>query len=341
MPKLTKNQFSLPAWQYQNELRNIDQNKRLTSTNVYVPARVDFIGGWTDTPPYFFDHPAAVLNTSIDCLGIKITINYAPNFTLIYNNKNQRKNLPVLTTLQFLKINQPKIKIKIINSIPRGSGLGGSSLLACGLLKALFNYYSIGISDLKLTNYTLEIEQMMGSGGGWQDQIGGLYPGIKLIRTAPQRPCFYRIRQLPDSHLEKLCLLIDTDIRRKAAHILYSIREKYLQKDPATIATLAQIQKNALLGWKFLQTKKYLDFGRLVSTSWQSICQIESASRLKLVNTIEKTIGQDLAGLKISGAGGGGFVLVILKNSHCEQKIIRLLKKELGRNTKIYQPKFI
>jgi galactokinase/mevalonate kinase-like predicted kinase len=345
------------VWTYGDDLKDILIKKQKNQTiNVYLPARFDFIGGWTDTPPYYFDNPATVINATLDLgegikighsnMAIQIKIEPANNFQYLHHNKNVNKDelIIIKSILKFLKLKNPKIRININNIIPRGSGLGGSSLLASGIITGIFSYY-LGIEKTKkmlgkIVNYTLAVEQIMRSGGGWQDQIGGIWPGIKIIKTSPKAFKEYHIETLPNSNLEKRCLIIDTLVTRHAAMILHSLREKYIQKDKQTIQTLKKIRGNALLGWKLLNQEKYLDFGKVLSESWQAVCQIESGSRIAIVDTIEAAIGEEIAGLKIGGAGGGGFILIILKDPKKRNVVITKIKTKLGQKIKIYKPKF-
>ena len=69
--------------------------------------------------------------------------------------------------------------------VPKGSGLGTSSILSAACGKALFEFMGRKIDDASLYSLVLCMEQLMSTGGGWQDQVGGLTSGIKLIRTKP------------------------------------------------------------------------------------------------------------------------------------------------------------
>ncbi len=71
---------------------------------------------------------------------------------------------------------------RVIN-IPKGSGLGTSSILAGACVKGLYEFLGVPISDNDLYNRVLCMEQIMSTGGGWQDQVGGLAPGIKMVTT--------------------------------------------------------------------------------------------------------------------------------------------------------------
>ena len=74
------------------------------------------------------------------------------------------------------------LSTRVIN-IPRGSGLGTSSILAGACVKALFEITGRPVREEELFDRVLCMEQLMSTGGGWQDQVGGLAPGIKMITS--------------------------------------------------------------------------------------------------------------------------------------------------------------
>ena len=71
-----------------------------------------------------------------------------------------------------------------MHGVPKGSGLGTSSILAGACVKALFQYFGVAHTEDDLYEHAMCVEQIMSTGGGWQDQVGGMTPGLKLI-TAP------------------------------------------------------------------------------------------------------------------------------------------------------------
>jgi len=331
------------------------------SVCVEVPARFDFIGGWTDTPPYYFENGAGVLNTTlhfhenkgkIDIAGLKkainIIISFSETFKVFENGielKEIDNNLIVSSTLKYLDIDSPKITIRIDNTIPKGSGLGGSSLLASSILSAIWHYYKgdgfVSGRLRDMVNGILAVEQIMGSGGGWQDQIGGVFPGIKLIETRPDDPCSYKIKYLKSTISEKLgqrSLIIDTRVQRKAARILYSIRKKFLDGDKKTREMLKTIAFNAKTGFDLLDKGNIDSFAELLSDSWKMVNEIESG-KIESLETIEKLCGNDLSGMKIGGAGGGGFILAVFKDEDKKRYYKERIKQEYNE-CKIYEPVF-
>ena len=80
------------------------------------------------------------------------------------------------------------LKLTTQTSIPRGSGLGTSSIMAGAVLHCLSQLIGLETTPAQLFDEVLCLEQMLTTGGGWQDQVGGLWGGIKLVTTAPGLP---------------------------------------------------------------------------------------------------------------------------------------------------------
>jgi len=339
-----RNRYSHHKWHYQGELGEIDLKEPRKPIEISCPARLGIgPGEWTDMPPYFFNHPGAVINMSFDNLGLGIKINYSDKFNLFYNGKKQKleSNLPIKIALEFLRLNPNNLcfELLIINSIPHGSGLGGSGILVGTALAGIFSYFNIEFTKEKLLNYTLEIEQLMGSGGGWQDLGGALWPGIKLIKTSPDKPGQYSVSYLIDKNFERHCLVVYSGKTRKAANILHQFRHKYIWDQVGVELVLKQYYQDALSAWQFIKQKKYLDYAQLVKNSWRKICSIQPGIRFEFVNQLENIIGQDLAVAKVSGAGAGGFVFLMLKNPAQRDLIANKLVHQLGRVQSVYFPK--
>ena len=72
-----------------------------------------------------------------------------------------------------------------VANVPKGSGLGTSSILSAACVKAVFEFLGIEHTEADLYSHVLAMEQIMSTGGGWQDQVGGVTPGIKYITSRP------------------------------------------------------------------------------------------------------------------------------------------------------------
>lgn len=183
---------------------------------VELPVRVDFVGGWSDTPPWSLERPGCVLNMAIslegslpvgamietteehlgvsieDDAGRSVYIDYLASISAPFKESDPfrlvKSALIVTGILGHKILSKSGLNIRTWANVPRGSGLGTSSILAAAVVKGLFQVMEDDGSDDNVARAVLVVEQIMGTGGGWQDQIGGLYPGIKCTQSFPGQP---------------------------------------------------------------------------------------------------------------------------------------------------------
>ena len=162
-----------------------------------------------------------------------------------------------------------------------------------------------------------------------------------MIETFPENDCNYTLSYLDNSAdlLNKNSLIIDTRIQRKAAKILYSIRQKYMDHDPRTVTMLRNIAVNARKGFSMLQEKKLDAFAELLSDSWRMVIEVECSTTVEPADILKKLCGKDLIGLKIGGAGGGGFILAIFQDEDKKAFYKQHIQKRLP-DSLIYDPVF-
>ena len=132
------------------------------------------------------------------------------------------------------------LDLTLFSALPKGSGLGTSSILGAALLACLARIVGEPMDNETLIQRTSLLEQMLTTGGGWQDQVGGITPEVKISRTAPgleQIPSVYWTR-LDTSAQGPLCdrlLLYYTGMKRMAKNILQNVVGRYLARDPETL----------------------------------------------------------------------------------------------------------
>ncbi|HUX12265.1 MAG TPA: L-fucokinase, partial [Spirochaetia bacterium] len=187
-----------------------------------APVRLDLAGGWTDTPPYTNRFGGTVTNVAVNLNGqppIQVFVRPTPELhirihsidlgvteTLTtsaalrdFRNPTSPFALPkaALCLLGLAPEDQPDqenlakrlgeigsgLEITLLCAVPKGSGLGTSSVLGGVILGALERFFRIETTREKLFLKVLEMEQMLTTGGGWQDQIGGIVGGIKYIES--------------------------------------------------------------------------------------------------------------------------------------------------------------
>ena len=260
-----------------NEIKNaiINEPKNIIKYNnnckiikdkyeIYLPLRVNFAGGWTDTPPYCLENGGKVLNASILLKGKKPIHILIEFFAKDINEFGEFENIEQIQKIQKDKENESLFLIQTclivsgiipkeggnleeiferigsgfniqweVISTPRGSGLGTASILIAGILKAIFEFFGIEYNDNDICNKVMEIEQITGTGGGWQDTIGGIHKGFKLITTEKGIYQDLKVKNINIKkenleELKKRFLLINTGERRLSRTLLKQVIERYI-----------------------------------------------------------------------------------------------------------------
>jgi galactokinase/mevalonate kinase-like predicted kinase len=207
------------------------------------------------------------------------------------------------------------LEISMRSDVPKGSGLGTSSILAVTLLGALNVACGLGWDDFDLYRGVLGIEQLLTTGGGWQDQAGALFRGIKLVRTQPGPTQTPAVRHLPAKFLDTLAadssvLLYYTGLTRLAKGILQEIVHDMALGRSSTLQTLNLIRSNALQLFPAMQKSDAAALHRCIARSWDLNRRLDAGTTTPAIERIISTCGPDLAACKLLGAGGGGYLLL-------------------------------
>jgi fucokinase len=341
---------------------------------IYLPLRVNFAGGWTDTPPYCLENGGKVLNATILLKGIKPIhiliekinekkikflakdINEFGEFENIEQIQKMQKDqenesLFLIQTCLIISGIIPKeggnlekilerigsgfsIQWEVI-STPRGSGLGTASILISGILKSIYEFFEIKYNDNDIINKVMEIEQIMGTGGGWQDTIGGISKGFKLINS--EKGIYQNLNikniNIKKEHLEefqKRFLLINTGERRLSRTLLKQVIERYIGNIEENIKNLSESKFIAEKMAESLESGNIDDFAKLLNEQWNCSLKIIPETTNNLINGIFKLIDEYIDGKMICGPGGGGFLQVILKKGINPNLIKEKLKEMFG-----------
>ena len=325
------------------------------------PARVDFAGGWTDTPPYCFEQGGSVVNIALNLNGqppIQAFARRSDDFSITirsidlgiseeissYEEVGKYRGLgngfavakaalclsgfhPDFNSGKFdslqdqLKSFGGGIDISMLAAIPKGSGLGTSSILAGTVLGALSELCSHSWGPHAIAGLVSAVEQMLGSGGGWQDQFGGILPGAKLLETGPGLLQPASVRWLPTGffespEFESRALLYYTGITRVAQNVLGQIVRGMFLNDPERLEVLAGIGRNSRDCYEAVQRFDLDAFTATVNRSWNLNQALDSGTNPEAVMKIIDRIEPHVSALKLAGAGGGGFMFIIAKDAN-------------------------
>jgi fucokinase len=211
------------------------------------------------------------------------------------------------------------IELTTLAAIPKGSGLGTSSIMGAVIVAALARVTGRRLSQRELFHQVLKLEQALTTGGGWQDQIGGVVDGVKLIVAEPGMIPDARIYFVPSDILDPRAnggqtLLYYTGVTRLAKNILQQVVGGYLNRHRATMATLRSIHETAREAMDAFIRKDIEKLGVMIDAAWQLNKRLDPNSSNEQIEELFARVRPHVFGSKLLGAGGGGFMLMICKS---------------------------
>lgn len=344
------------------------------SHTVQLPLRVNWGGGWSDTPPYCNENGGTVLNAAIMLDGqmpVEVTLTKLPEHKIVFDSRDmdvhgefdsieelQKTGDPydpfalqkaALLACGIIPLQGGSLKSILtrlgggfrmqteVTGVPKGSGLGTSSILSAACVKAIFEFMGIDHTEDTLCSHVLAMEQIMSTGGGWQDQVGGLISGIKYCKTAPGLHQRIQIQHLdiPQDTLQELnerFCLIYTGQRRLARNLLRDVVGRYIGNEPESLYALNEIQRVAALMRFELERGNVDAFAQLLNEHWRLSNLVDSGSTNTLIEQIFSSVEDMIDGRMICGAGGGGFLQVLLKKGVTKEDVHKRLKSVFQDN---------
>lgn len=189
---------------------------------------------------------------------------------------------------------------------------------------------------------TLALEQMLTTGGGWQDQAGAIFRGLKLIETAPglkQKPTLSWLPQHLFGHdyANRSILLFYTGLTRLAKNILAEIVRAIFLNSPSHLDIIADIGANAEFAGGAFQKCDYEMLLEAIRNSWSLNQRLDAGTNPPEVRRILESVKDYLAAAKLLGAGGGGYLLMFGKDQTAASRI----KQSLTANPPNARARFV
>jgi galactokinase/mevalonate kinase-like predicted kinase len=221
-------------------------------------------------------------------------------------------------------------EISLLAAIPKGSGLGTSSILAATVLGSLSDFCSLHWDHQAICHRTLILEQLLTTGGGWQAQYGGILPGIKLLESESGSQEKMRVLWMPErlfTHPEfKDCwLLYYTGVTRVAKNILAEIVRGMFLNEGYRLRIVDEIKQHAYRLADAIQRSDFEFMGKMIAHSWKLNKALDSGTNTPEVQQIIDQIRDLAIGFKLAGAGGGGYMLVCAKDPQAAARIQGIL----------------
>ena len=285
-----------------------------------TPLRVGLVGGGTDFPSYYREHGGRVLNAAIDkYVYVVVKQRFDDD---IYVNYSSKEIVSRVEDLQHELVREALhmtgirggVEITTLSDIPSsgGSGLGSSSAVTVGLLQALFTYQGRQLTGEELANRACAIEiDRCRKPIGKQDQYAAAYGGVCDIRFGPgdgvvvdQLALTPQIRRKVQEEL----LLFFTGVTRSANSILSEQTANIADRLPQ-LHQLRDLAGDAATG---LRDGDVDALGVAMNKSWAAKRELASGvSTSQIDGAVEAAISAGATGAKVTGAGGGGFLLVV------------------------------
>lgn len=328
------------------------------------PVRLDLAGGWTDTPPYTLLYGGKVVNAAVNLNGqppvqvfVRKTADHQIRVQSIdlgiredlteyehlrgYDNPGAPFALAraALVSLglspersgcaslrEHLRRMGGGLDISLFVAVPKGSGLGTSSILGGTILGALHRILGQAASIEQISREVLRLEEMVTTGGGWQDQVGGLAGGVKYSESAPASKLSVAVEYLDDylfrAPTATACLtLYYTGITRLAKDILDDVVARVRAREPEYLALHEELKLLASDMRSAISKRDIGGMADLVSRSWEANKRVHPSTTNDEVDALLARTRPHYRGAKLLGAGGGGYCLFV---SESQQQAGRL-----------------
>ncbi|RUS23065.1 ribosomal protein S5 domain 2-type protein [Endogone sp. FLAS-F59071] len=355
-----------------------------------APARIDFAGGWTDTPPITYEHGGKVVNIAIKCpLGAKARRISRPEILLSVSSSFEHRNEthhrvicmkpsdfddhadphipcallkacvvytgiidPPKQSTRTLKemleatfddgLDAPGIELHAWSSLPQGTGLGSSSILAGTILAALGTLVGRKYDTQSLVHAVLQVEQIFTTGGGWQDQIGGFLPNVKFSASEASLPLrvTWSTVDLPTGFLDLLesrLLLVYTGHSRLAKNLLRNVVSHWERRSEEVVRTFDALVSEAEEQAEAFRQGSLPAIGRLLTSYFAHKRHLNSTTlnHPPVLTPLLKLVDPYAYGYALAGAGGGGFLAIVLREEVDRDKLTAEIRRQFGQDEEV------
>lgn len=340
---------------------------------VELPVRVNFCGSPSDAAPYCLEHGGTMIDGTLLLKGkrpIRVTVRRIPEPVIGLGSLDQgqmhrfddieqvrscgnpmdsyalHKACLVATGLISMAPDAGSLAdvcraigggLEIVTSVdvPKGSGLGTSSILAAAVLKGINEILGIEPDEEMIYAQVFLVEQLMNTGGGWQDQVGGFTPGIKYFTADPgpyQKIKIERLalREETRAELNRRFALIFSGQRRLARNVLRQEMNQCIRNDKEALETVLTIQEYCALMRFCLLRGDVTSFAGYITKQFELVKKLDKGASNTYIEYIFRTCEDLLSGWSICGAGGGGFLQVILRDGVDKSVLQKRVEETFG-----------
>jgi len=301
-----------------------------------APLRLGLAGGGSDVAPYCDLYGGAVLNASIN-LGSFCTIEPAEDnmVTFLAKDRGERFQAPCAQSYPYdgtldlhkgvynrvvrdFNNNEPlPLTISTYSDAPAGSGLGSSSTMVVAILTAYAELLHLPLGEYDLAHLAFEIErQDIGLRGGAQDQYAATFGGVNFMEFHENNRVIVnplRVKKWILSELEASSVLYYTGVSRSSDKIIAQQIESYRSGQGKSVEAVHQLVRDASAMKEALLRGNIRLFGEILGRSWEAKRQLaDQISNPEIEEIMRVARGAGAWAGKVSGAGGGGYIIFIV-----------------------------
>jgi len=313
-----------------------------------VPLRLGLAGGGTDLSPYCDQFGGAVLNTTIDRyayafiapstdgrlhlvapdMAVEEAFDPAEVDGTLHERATLKLHAGVLSAMMSrFGVTPGAWRVTSFVDAPPGSGLGSSSALVVALVEAFATLLSLPLGPYDVAHLAYEIERLdLGLAGGKQDQYAGAFGGTNFIEFLANDRVIVnplRVSSRIRNELETSLVICFTGVSRRSEAIIEEQRHGLVQATDETMRAMHRLKEDALDMKDALLRGSIVDMATVLNRSWVAKKNTARGISTPLIETLYgAAMARGAIGGKVSGAGGGGFMMFIVPPD-CRVGVIR------------------
>lgn len=296
-----------------------------------APLRIGLAGGGTDLSPYSDLYGGAILNATVNFYA-STTIEPRTDGKIVFQARDlgesielvSEESLPINGKLDLMKgvynrivkdyIKKPmSFTLTTFSDVPKGSGLGGSSTITVSMLGAFVEWLKLPLGEYDIAKLAYDIERVdLQMAGGKQDQYAATFGGFNFMEFYAEKVIVnpLRIKEEYISELEFNLLLYYTGTSRLSANIIDKQTAAFRSKKNKSIEAAHKLKEQAVRMKEAILTGELDKIGEILDFGWHYKKQMASGitnDAIDMIYEVARKAGA--SGGKISGAGGGGFIM--------------------------------
>jgi D-glycero-alpha-D-manno-heptose-7-phosphate kinase len=318
-----------------------------------APLRLGLAGGGTDIAVYYNLYGGYVLNATIDLYAYCFIEPEAGGSILFnavdtgirekydsFSHLERSKFLPLHTGVynrivsDYCGGNPLSFRMTTFSDAPAGSGLGSSSTMVVAMIKAFVEWLNLPLGEYDIADLAYQVERVdLGMAGGKQDQYAATFGGFNFMEFSENEQVIVnplRLKRWIRNELEASLILYYTGVSRESANIISEQIEHTRRGDNKNIAGMHEMKHQAVLMKEALLKGDFESFSQCLLNGWKAKKSAASSITNSFLDGLyDYIIANGAESAKVSGAGGGGFMMIYC-NPYRRFELIRTLKERGG-----------